>query len=80
MATLVYTNGNWMQGEKRDCSLATKTRPLQLDCTVKATSEEPHQFDVTYTGADPEDQDKDKPQPWACTRSASAISCDATTR
>jgi len=71
--TLVYTNGNWMQSEQRDSVLFTQTEPYNLDCTVKDKTEEPHQFEVEYTGADPTDQ-KDKPQHWTCTRTGS-ISC-----
>jgi hypothetical protein len=78
--TLVYTNGNWMQGEKRNCVLATNMKPYHLDCTVKTTDDEPHQFDVAYTGADPEDQEKDKPQSWVCTRGASVIRCNSATK
>ena len=72
--TLVYTNGNWMDGEKRDCFLDAKAPQYSLDCTVKPAEAEPHRFDVTYTGADPADQ-KDKPQGWTGTRMAGSISC-----
>jgi len=73
--TSVYTNGNWMQGEKRDCLLATAVQPYELDCTVKERLEAPHKFDVTYTRADPADQDKNNPQSWTCTRETNSISC-----
>jgi hypothetical protein len=75
VATLVYTNGNWMQGEKRKCFLAPGTQLYHLDCTIKPTDDEPHQFDVTYTGAEPSEQDKTRLHSWMCTRGASTISC-----
>lgn len=75
--TSVYTNGNWMQGEKRTCVLSTAVQPYQLDCTVKITASdlEPHRFDISYTGANPVDQHKDRPREWTCTRAEAAIAC-----
>src|SRR4029077_17913969 len=76
VTTLVYTNGNWMQGEKRNCTLATSPTPYRLDCTVTLREEQPHEFDVTYTGTDPADQEKGAPMQWKCIRDASSISCN----
>lgn len=73
--TLVYTNGNWMEGERRNCSLNPAAKPYELDCTVKDTQSEPHQFDVSYTGADPAGLTQTSIHSWLCTRGAESISC-----
>lgn len=75
--TNVYINGNWMQGEKRTCVLSTAQQPYGLDCMVKITAadSEPHRFDVTYTGADPADEQKGKLWVWTCIRADAAIAC-----
>jgi hypothetical protein len=76
LPTLVFTNGNWMNGEKRDCFLNTKESRYMLDCTITPTETEPHQFDVTYSGADPTDPSMSgKPQAWTCKRTPESISC-----
>lgn len=75
LSTFVYTNGNWMVGEKRNCHMSTKTPPYSLDCTVKEKGSEPHEFDVTFTGANPPDLPGDTLQSWTCRRTSESISC-----
>jgi hypothetical protein len=75
-STFVYTDGNWMDGEQRTCSLSTRRKPYELDCTVTGTVSEPHQFDVSYTGANPDDLPQDTVHTWTCKRGAGSISCE----
>jgi hypothetical protein len=78
-ATSVVMDGNWMEGEKRTCLLDTRTKPYQLYCIVKTAQDEPHEFDVTYTGADPAQPTWGNiPKAWTCIRETSSISCRAT--
>jgi hypothetical protein len=53
VSTFVYTNGNWMQGEKKDGMPISGEQPPQLDCTIKIRERdtEPHDFDGLLHGS-----------------------------
>ena len=74
--TFVYTNENWTDGDRRACTLTTRTRVYQLDCADTLSQEPPEILKVRYTGDDPSGHHTGLPQHWTCNREVEFISCD----